>query len=95
MMDATRRKEREMITKDIEMMKRNIQETTQHVHPLGRLLELVQENLDSMQKELEMWKNEHRQNVIELQQRQRQGLRSQLAYSSLELISHYEYSFSY
>lgn len=75
-MDATKRKEREMITKDIELMKRNIQETTQHVHPLGRLLDLVQENLDSMQKELEMWKNEHRQNVIELQQRQRQGLRS-------------------
>lgn len=69
-MDATKRKEREMITKDIELMKRNIQETTQHVHPLGRLLDLVQENLDSMQKELEMWKNEHRQNVIELQQRQ-------------------------
>lgn len=91
-MDATRRKEREMITKDIELMKRNIQETTQHVHPLGRLLDLVQENLDSMQKELEMWKNEHRQNVIELQQRQRQGLQWQLAFSSLGLISHYEYS---
>lgn len=91
MMDATKRKEREMISKDIELMKRNIQETTQHVHPLGRLLDLVQENLDSMQKELEMWKNEHRQNVIELQQRQRQRLRSQLPFSSIDLISHYEY----
>ena len=69
--DASRRKDRERIQKEIEKLQSSIQTTTRNVHPLGRLLDLVQENLDAMQKEKEVWVEEHRQNIIELQQRQR------------------------
>ncbi|ELU00184.1 hypothetical protein CAPTEDRAFT_220815 [Capitella teleta] len=67
MSDATKRKEREMVQKEIDRLRGSIQTLTRSVNPLGKILDFVQEDLDSMQKELEMWKRENKQNAIALQ----------------------------
>ena len=71
MNDATRRKEREMVQKEIDKLKGTIQTLTRSANPLGKIMDFVQEDLDSMQKELDQWKREHKENLIALQREQR------------------------
>ena len=71
MTDATKRKEREMVQKDINKLRTSIQTLTRSVNPLGKILDFLQEDLDSMQKELETWKKENKQNALALQREQR------------------------
>ena len=69
--DASRRKEREMVKKEIDKLRGSIQTLTRAVNPLGKILDFVQEDLDSMQKELDVWKQENAQNQVALQREQR------------------------
>ena len=75
MNDATRRKEREMVQKEIDKLKGTIQTLTRSANPLGKIMDFVQEDLDSMQKELDQWKREHKENLIALQREQRYGIK--------------------
>ncbi|XP_063610007.1 TRAF3-interacting protein 1-like isoform X2 [Penaeus indicus] len=58
--DANRRKEREIIQKDVQKLVGSIQSITRSVNPLAKMLDYLQEDLDSMQKELETWRNENK-----------------------------------
>ena len=69
--DATRRKERELVRRDIDKLRTSIQTLTRSVNPLGKIFDFIQEDLDSMQQELEKWKTENAQNQVALQREQR------------------------
>ena len=71
MSDATRRKERQMVQKDIDRLRASIQTLTRSANPLGKIMDYIQEDLDQMQKENEVWKKENRENSIILQHEQR------------------------
>ena len=69
--DAAKRKEREMVQKEIDKLRSTIQTLTRSANPLGKIMDFIQEDLDQMQKELEMWKQEHKDNTLALQREQR------------------------
>ena len=73
MNDAAKRKEREMVQKEIDKLRLSIQTLTRSANPLGKIMDFIQEDLDQMQKELEMWKKEHKENSLQLQREQRYG----------------------
>ncbi|XP_069119604.1 TRAF3-interacting protein 1-like isoform X4 [Argopecten irradians] len=66
MSDAQRRKQREMVQKEIDKLRGSIQTLTRSANPLGKIMDYVQEDLDSMQKELERWKTENKEHVLAL-----------------------------
>ncbi|EDV27824.1 expressed hypothetical protein [Trichoplax adhaerens] len=57
--DATRKKERELVEKEIEKLRVTIQNLCRSANPLGKIMDYVQEDIDSMQKELETWRSEN------------------------------------
>ncbi|KAL5508994.1 hypothetical protein EMCRGX_G004268 [Ephydatia muelleri] len=57
--EAQRKKERELVMKEVEKLQSSIQTLCKSANPLGRIMDYVQEDTDSMQKELEMWKAEN------------------------------------
>ncbi|XP_064643646.1 TRAF3-interacting protein 1-like isoform X2 [Lineus longissimus] len=68
--DAARRKEREMVQKEIDKLRGSIQTLTRSANPLGKIMDYVQEDLDSMQKENEKWKKENKEHTLSLKQEQ-------------------------
>lgn len=82
--EAQRKKEREMIAKEIEQLQSSIQGLCRSATPLGRVMDYVQEDMDSMLKELELWQKESSQHKEALQREQSitdqelQPLRAQL-----------------
>ncbi|XP_050691834.1 TRAF3-interacting protein 1-like isoform X3 [Eriocheir sinensis] len=68
--DANRKKERELIQKDVQKLSSSIQSITRSVNPLAKMLDYLQEDLDSMHKELETWQNENKLLVQTLKKEQ-------------------------
>ncbi|XP_071103791.1 TRAF3-interacting protein 1-like isoform X1 [Haliotis cracherodii] len=66
MSDAARRKQREIVQKEINKLRNSIQSLTRSANPLGKIMDYVQEDLDSMQKELEKWKSENKEHSLAL-----------------------------
>ncbi|KAH9514360.1 TRAF3-interacting protein 1 [Bulinus truncatus] len=64
--DAQRRKQREMVQKEVDKLRGSIQSLTRSANPLGKVMDYVQEDLDSMQQELEKWREENAQHALEL-----------------------------
>lgn len=64
--DAQRRKQREAVQREIDKLRGSIQTLTRSANPLGKIMDYVQEDLDSMQKELEKWKNENKEHALAL-----------------------------
>ena len=52
--------------KENDKLRATIQLLTRGVNPMGKLLDFVQEDLDAMQKEMEMWKKENKENEVAL-----------------------------
>lgn len=69
--EAQRKKEREMVAKEIEQLQSSIQGLCRSAMPLGRVMDYVQEDMDSMLKELELWQKESSQHKEALQREQR------------------------
>lgn len=82
--EAQRKKERELVSKEIEKLQTSIQTLCKSANPLGKIMDYVQEDIDSMQKELEMWELENRKHAEAVQREQSvtelelQPLRAQL-----------------
>ncbi|EDO43818.1 predicted protein [Nematostella vectensis] len=70
MSDAARRKERELAQKEIEKLRKSIQTLTRSANPLGKIMDYVQEDVDSMNKELEMWRTENKNHSVALKREQ-------------------------
>jgi len=64
--DAARKKEREMAEKEIEKLRGSIQNLVRSAHPLGKIMDYIQEDIDSMKKELNVWTEENKQHEKEL-----------------------------
>ncbi|XP_070535749.1 TRAF3-interacting protein 1-like isoform X2 [Ptychodera flava] len=84
-MDAAKRKERQIVAREIDSLRSTIQTLTRSANPLGKIMDYVQEDMDSMQKELEMWKKENRQHELAIKREESiteeklEPLKSQLA----------------
>ncbi|KAE8742936.1 hypothetical protein FOCC_FOCC011430 [Frankliniella occidentalis] len=73
--EAGRRRERETAVKEVDRMRSLIQTLTRAAHPLGKLLDSLQEDVDNMQRELSQWQN--MQNSLEEQLQMEEKLSAQ------------------
>ncbi|XP_023706076.1 TRAF3-interacting protein 1 isoform X3 [Cryptotermes secundus] len=55
--EVGRRRERELAGREIDRLRGSIQTLTRAANPLGKLMDFLQEDVDSMQRELSMWRH--------------------------------------
>ncbi|NXL91242.1 MIPT3 protein, partial [Alectura lathami] len=68
--EAARKKERDLVAKEIEKFQGSIQTLCRSAFTLGRIMDYVQEDVDAMKNELQMWRHENRQHAEALQKEQ-------------------------
>lgn len=71
MSESSRKKERELVAKEIERLRSSIQTVCRSALPLGKIMDYIQEDMDSMQNELQTWRKENKENAQALLQEQR------------------------
>lgn len=69
--EAAQRKEREMVTREIERLRSSIQMVCRSTLPLGKIMDYIQEDMDAMQAELNTWRRENKEHAQALLQEQR------------------------
>ncbi|XP_018420116.1 PREDICTED: TRAF3-interacting protein 1 [Nanorana parkeri] len=57
--DNGRKKEKDMVTKEIEKFRSSIQIVCRSALPLGKIMDYIQEDMDTMQNELQTWRKEN------------------------------------
>ncbi|XP_029315467.1 LOW QUALITY PROTEIN: TRAF3-interacting protein 1-like [Cottoperca gobio] len=83
--EAARKKERDMVTREIERLRSSIQTVCRSTLPLGKIMDYIQEDMDAMQAELQTWRRENKEHAQALLQEQRatdravEPLKSELA----------------
>ncbi|XP_010711513.1 TRAF3-interacting protein 1 isoform X2 [Meleagris gallopavo] len=68
--EAARKKERDLVAKEMEKFRDSIQTLCRSAFTLGRIMDYVQEDMDAMKNELQMWRHENRQHAEALQKEQ-------------------------
>ncbi|KAM4558154.1 TRAF3-interacting protein 1 isoform 1-T1 [Odontesthes bonariensis] len=68
--EAARKKEREMVTREIERLRSSIQMVCRSSLPLGKIMDYIQEDMDAMQAELHAWRRENKEHAKALLQEQ-------------------------
>ncbi|XP_042678441.1 TRAF3-interacting protein 1 isoform X1 [Centrocercus urophasianus] len=68
--EAARKKERELVAKEMEKFRDSIQTLCRSAFTLGRIMDYVQEDMDAMKNELQVWRHENRQHAEALQKEQ-------------------------
>ncbi|XP_074685948.1 TRAF3-interacting protein 1 isoform X3 [Strix aluco] len=68
--EAARKKERDLVAKEIEKFQVSIQTLCRNAFTLGRIMDYIQEDMDAMKNELQMWRHENRQHAEALQKEQ-------------------------
>ncbi|XP_064289490.1 TRAF3-interacting protein 1 isoform X2 [Passer domesticus] len=68
--EASRKRERDLVAKEIEKFQGSIQTVCQHVFRLGRMVDYIQEDMDAMRNELLMWRQENREHAEALRREQ-------------------------
>ncbi|XP_075961261.1 TRAF3-interacting protein 1 isoform X3 [Anarhichas minor] len=69
--EAARKKERDMVTREIERLRSSIQTVCRSALPLGKIMDYIQEDMDAMQAELHTWRRENKEHAQALLQEQR------------------------
>ncbi|XP_056352012.1 TRAF3-interacting protein 1 isoform X2 [Oenanthe melanoleuca] len=69
-LEASRKKERDLVAKEIEKFQVSIQTVCQNAFRLGRIVDYIQEDMDAMRNELHTWRQENRQHAEALQREQ-------------------------
>ncbi|XP_070832590.1 TRAF3-interacting protein 1 isoform X1 [Chaetodon trifascialis] len=69
--EAAQKKEREMVTREIERLRSSIQMVCRSTLPLGKIMDYIQEDMDAMQAELNTWRRENKEHAQALLQEQR------------------------
>ncbi|NXF84161.1 MIPT3 protein, partial [Sclerurus mexicanus] len=67
---ASRTRERDLVAKEIEKSQVSIQTLCQNALALGRIVDYIQEDMDAMKNELDMWRQEKRQHEEALRREQ-------------------------
>ncbi|XP_075961245.1 TRAF3-interacting protein 1 isoform X1 [Anarhichas minor] len=70
--EAARKKERDMVTREIERLRSSIQTVCRSALPLGKIMDYIQEDMDAMQAELHTWRRENKEHAQALLQEQRE-----------------------
>lgn len=65
------KKEKDIVSKEIEKLRVSIQTLCKSALPLGKIMDYIQEDVDAMQNELQLWRSENKQHAEALQQEQR------------------------
>lgn len=55
----------------MESLRESIQKLTRSVNPLGKLMDFIQEDIDSMERELSSWQQIYTQSMVELNKERR------------------------
>ncbi|XP_056392384.1 TRAF3-interacting protein 1 isoform X2 [Hyla sarda] len=61
--DTGRKKEKDLVTKEIEKLRGSIQILCRSALPLGKMMDYIQEDMDTMKNELQIWRTENRQHA--------------------------------
>ncbi|MGH0125165.1 UNVERIFIED_CONTAM: hypothetical protein FKN15_032118 [Acipenser sinensis] len=69
--EATKRKERDLVSRETEKLRSSIQTVCRSALPLGKIMDYIQEDMDSMKKELQMWRSENAEHAAALIKEQR------------------------
>ncbi|KAM9487075.1 TRAF3-interacting protein 1 [Clarias gariepinus] len=70
-LEAARKKERELLAREIERLRTSVQSVCRSALPLGKIMDYIQEDMDSMQNELQNWRRENKEHAGALLQEQR------------------------
>ncbi|XP_063173960.1 TRAF3-interacting protein 1 isoform X5 [Candoia aspera] len=68
--EAAKRKEKDLVTKEIERFRGSIQALCRSALPLGKIMDYIQEDVDAMRNELQTWQNENKELEETLQKEQ-------------------------
>ncbi|XP_014745388.1 PREDICTED: TRAF3-interacting protein 1 [Sturnus vulgaris] len=68
--EASRKRERDLVAKEIEKFQVSIQTVCQNAFRLGRIVDYIQEDMDAMRNELQTWRQENREHAEALQREQ-------------------------
>uniref|UniRef100_A0A4W4FN28 TRAF3-interacting protein 1 n=1 Tax=Electrophorus electricus TaxID=8005 RepID=A0A4W4FN28_ELEEL len=71
LVEAARRKDRELVAREIERLRASIQTVCRSALPLGKIMDYIQEDMDSMQNELHAWRRENKEHAQALLHEQR------------------------
>ncbi|NXU46435.1 MIPT3 protein, partial [Drymodes brunneopygia] len=69
-LEASRKRERDLVAKEIEKFQVSIQTVCQNAFWLGRIVDYIQEDMDAMRNELQAWRQENREHAEALQREQ-------------------------
>ncbi|XP_011283893.2 TRAF3-interacting protein 1 isoform X4 [Felis catus] len=64
------KKEKDIVSKEIEKLRASIQTLCKSALPLGKIMDYIQEDVDAMQNELQLWHSENKQHAEALQEEQ-------------------------
>jgi len=64
--EGGRARDRETTQREVDKLRGSIQTLTRSANPLGKLMDFLQEDVDSMQRELDQWRKENRELQLEL-----------------------------
>ncbi|KAM4731202.1 TRAF3-interacting protein 1 isoform 2-T2 [Anableps anableps] len=70
--ETARKKDRELVTREIERLRSSIQMVCRSSLPLGKIMDYIQEDVDAMQAELQSWRRENKEHAQALLQEQRE-----------------------
>ncbi|XP_059249814.1 TRAF3-interacting protein 1 isoform X1 [Mustela nigripes] len=68
--EAAWKKEKDIVSKEIEKLRVSIQTLCKSALPLGKIMDYIQEDVDAMQNELQLWHSENKQHAEALQKEQ-------------------------
>ncbi|XP_048070246.1 TRAF3-interacting protein 1 isoform X7 [Ursus arctos] len=64
------KKEKDIVSKEIEKLRASIQTLCKSALPLGKIMDYIQEDVDAMQNELQLWHSENKQHAEALEKEQ-------------------------
>ncbi|XP_044529310.1 TRAF3-interacting protein 1 isoform X3 [Gracilinanus agilis] len=70
LLEAAWKKEKDIVSKEIEKLRTSIQTLCRSALPLGKIMDYIQEDMDAMQNELQVWHSENKQHAEALQKEQ-------------------------
>lgn len=65
------KKEKDVVAKEMEKLRASIQTLCRSALPLGKVMDYLQEDVDAMQRELQLWRGERQQHAEALRAEQR------------------------
>ncbi|XP_067325971.1 TRAF3-interacting protein 1 isoform X2 [Anolis sagrei] len=68
--EVTRKKEKDIVAKEMDKFRGSIQALCRSALPLGKIMDYIQEDVDAMKTELQIWQNENKQLEEALQKEQ-------------------------